>query len=363
MKIAFYAPLKSPDHPVPSGDRLMAQLLITALQAAGHTVEIASTLRAFMREPSSDALPSLRRQAEAEIERIGAAWQRDGAPDAWITYHPYYKAPDLIGPVLGKAFDIPYVTVETSYSARRNLGAWAEAQAIVLQSLEMASVNICLTTRDRRGLVEAAPAARTAFLPPFLDGSIFLTLPPRPQPGRLVTMAMMRPGNKMDSLAMLAAALKLIEEEDWTLSIIGDGICRKQAEAMFAGFEPERIIWHGQQSRQDIATLLSESAVHVWPGCTEAYGLSYLETQAAGLPVIAQDTHGVPEVVIADRTGLLTPVGDVPAYANAIRIMLGDPEMRARMGAEARRFVSEERSIARAAQRLDEILHEHVGNQ
>ena len=363
MKIAFYAPLKSPDHPVPSGDRLMAQLLISALQAAGHAVEIASTLRTFMREPPSDALPALRQQAEAERKRIGAAWQQGGTPDVWITYHPYYKAPDLIGPALGNSFDIPYVTVETSYSARRNLGAWAEAQAMVLQSLKMARVNICLTTRDQQGLAEAAPAARTAFLPPFLDSSIFLAQSPRPQPGRLVTMAMMRPGNKMDSLAMLAKALKLIDNEDWSLSIIGDGSCRKQAEDMFAGFEPDRIIWHGQQSRQNIATLLSESAIHVWPGCTEAYGLSYLETQAAGLPVVAQNTHGVPEVVIADRTGLLTPVDDVPAYANAIRIMLSNPEMRERMGAEARRFVSEERSIARAAQRLDEILHEHVGTR
>jgi glycosyltransferase involved in cell wall biosynthesis len=363
MKITFHAPLKSPDHPVPSGDRLMGGLLIAALKAAGHEVEIASKLRTFMREPSSEALPSLQRQALAERGRITEVWQDNGVPDAWLTYHPYYKAPDLIGPALSQSLDIPYVTVETSYSARRNLGAWAEAQAIVLQSLKMARVNICLTRRDQQGLVEAAPTARTAILPPFLDSAVFLALPPRPRPGRLVTMAMMRPGNKMDSLAMLAEALRLIEDQVWTLSIIGDGSCRAQAEALFAGFEPERIIWHGQQGRQEIAALLSESAVHVWPGCTEAYGLSYLETQAAGLPVVAQDTHGVPEVVIADRTGLLTPVGDVRAYADAIRAMLANPEMRARMGAEARRFVSEERSLDQAARRLDAILRQHVGKR
>jgi len=52
MKIAFYAPLKSPDHPVPSGDRLMARMLIAALRIGGHEVAIASDLRSFMAKPS-----------------------------------------------------------------------------------------------------------------------------------------------------------------------------------------------------------------------------------------------------------------------------------------------------------------------
>ncbi|MFZ9635662.1 MAG: glycosyl transferase, partial [Alphaproteobacteria bacterium] len=45
MRLAFYAPLKPPDHPVPSGDRRMAQLLMAALAARGHDVELASRLR------------------------------------------------------------------------------------------------------------------------------------------------------------------------------------------------------------------------------------------------------------------------------------------------------------------------------
>ncbi len=45
MRIAFYAPMKSPHHPVPSGDRLMARLLIRALEMAGHSVELLSEFR------------------------------------------------------------------------------------------------------------------------------------------------------------------------------------------------------------------------------------------------------------------------------------------------------------------------------
>ncbi|WP_035670480.1 hypothetical protein [Azospirillum brasilense] len=47
MRIAFYAPLKSPTHPVPSGDRRMARLLMAALERAGHAVTLASTLRSW----------------------------------------------------------------------------------------------------------------------------------------------------------------------------------------------------------------------------------------------------------------------------------------------------------------------------
>ena len=47
MRIAFYAPLKPPDHPMPSGDRRVAQLLWEALRGAGHAPFLASRLRSY----------------------------------------------------------------------------------------------------------------------------------------------------------------------------------------------------------------------------------------------------------------------------------------------------------------------------
>src|SRR5262245_27549712 len=111
MRIAFYAPLKAPDHPVPSGDRQMARLLISALRSLGHEVEIASRLRAFLASPDSSAMSDLESEARAEIRRRERQWTA-AKPDLWFTYHPYYKAPDLIGPDLAKRFALPYVTAE-----------------------------------------------------------------------------------------------------------------------------------------------------------------------------------------------------------------------------------------------------------
>jgi len=361
MKIAFHSPLKSPNHPVPSGDRLMARLLIAALERAGHQVAIASDLRTFMRAPSADMFAALKVEAETEIERISALWQRDRAPDLWFTYHLYYKAPDLLGPRLARAFNIPYVTAEASYSARRNIGIWTEAQAQVVEAIEQAAINICLTKRDRVGLADAMPAIRTAMLPPFLDASAFLALEPQPQPHRLIAVAMMRAGDKMDSFRMLAEALKLISDQPWALSIVGDGQLRVETEALFSGIDTNRIEWLGQKSQDEIATLLSQSSIYVWPGCGEAYGLAYLEAQAAGLPVVAQAIAGVPEVVLAGQTGVLTPPGDVSAYANAIRDLLVDTDKRARMSDMARQFVRDERSLDKAAAQLSALLNQYVG--
>jgi glycosyltransferase involved in cell wall biosynthesis len=361
MKVAFYSPLKSPRHPVPSGDRLMARLLIAALERSGATVDIASDLRSFTKEPSDERLAALKAEAAIEGSRIANDWRQRGPPDLWFTYHPYYKAPDLLGPLLVREFSIPYVTAEASLSARRDRTGWGGLQAPVTDAVSMAAVNICMTARDRIGLMEMVPQARAAMLPPFLDAAGFLSLKPSPEPTRFVAVAMMRPGDKMDSYRMLAASLDMLDDLEWTLEIVGDGPCRFDVEALFAGFAPSRIIWHGEQGQAEIAAILSRAGIYVWPGCGEAYGLAYLEAQAAGLPVVAQAIAGVPEVVVDGRTGMLTMPGDIAAYAEAIRTILTDSGRRAALAANARQFVERERSLNMAAARLAAILEEFTG--
>ncbi|PYE26534.1 glycosyltransferase involved in cell wall biosynthesis [Rhizobium sp. PP-CC-3A-592] len=358
MKIAFYAPLKSPRHPVPSGDRLMSRLMMQALELAGHQVALVSELRSFTRTP--EEIGDLEAAAGAERERIAQDWQASGVPDCWFCYHPYYKAPDLLGPFLSKAYGIGYVTVEASYSARRDKDGWAQAQAALLETLTAASVNICMTARDKVGILDGAPHAPVERLQPFIDPALFLARDPAPHPGRLVTVAMMRPGDKMDSYRMLADALSRLLHLPFTLSIVGDGKARSEVEALFAPLGPGRVVWSGERSAQEVAALLSTSALYVWPGCGEAYGLAYLEAQAAGLPVVAQAIAGVPEVVEHGRTGVLTPPGDVEAYAEAIAGFLKDETRRQAMGAEARLFAGTERGLAPAASRLGDILGRHV---
>jgi glycosyltransferase involved in cell wall biosynthesis len=363
MKIAFYSPLKSPNHPVPSGDRLMARLLIEALTMAGHEVSVASELRSFQKDPNDQDQAKLDAEAQQEIEVISRLWAKAGKPDLWFCYHPYYKAGDLLGPELCQRFDLPYVTAEASYSRRRNEGAWARSQQKLLEAVRAAAVNICFTERDRNGLAQAAPEASLAMLPPFIDPSLFLRNLPDPAPCHLVTVAMMRPGDKLSSYAALAKALSLLPKHlPWKLSIVGDGPERAAVMDFFAQFSPDRIHWHGQKTPEEIAGILSTGALYVWPGHGEAYGLAYLEAQAAGLPVVAEQVAGVPEVVDNGRTGILTPPGDSQAYADAITDLLGNDSKRQAMAEQARRFATLDRSLAKAAIGLDDILNRHIGS-
>jgi glycosyltransferase involved in cell wall biosynthesis len=255
------------------------------------------------------------------------------------------------------------VTVEASYSHRRNVGIWCDMQACVLEAVRGASMNIGLTARDLEGLREVAPDARMATLKPFIDEGIFSGKLPRPVPFQLVTVAMMRPGDKMESYRALAASLRYIADLPWTLSVVGDGPARDEVRTHFADFEAGRIAWLGQREPAEVAEILARGALYVWPGCGEAYGLAYLEAQAAGLPVVAWATAGVPEVVENGVSGLLTIPGDHAAYATAIARLLKDEDERQRMAENARAGVLRDHSLGAAATTLDAILRHHLGEQ
>ena len=364
-KIAFYSPLKPVAHPVPSGDRLMARLLVNCLEQAGFCVDIASDLRAFLRDPDNESEAiSLREQASYEVERLSAHWTQHGAPSLWFCYHPYFKSPDLIGPEMCQRFEVPYVTAEASHSPRRAQGSWAPAQKTVLKSIDQAAVNICFTERDRVGLRSASPAATLAMLRPFIDTSTFSynklsTKALHRDPARLTVVAMMRAGDKMNSYRRLAESLKQLMHEKWTLSVVGDGPLRCDVHSLFNELPAERVQWHGLLEPQDIASLLVRSALYVWPGCGEAYGLAYLEAQAAGVPVIAYDTAGVPEVVAHDTSGILTPEGDDEKYAAAIASLLNNPKRLKALSDNAVARVKRYHSLEFASTTLHGILETH----
>lgn len=340
----------------------MARLLMGCLSQQGYHVELASRLRVFVKDQHSQShVDDLMQEAQFEINRLTSLWSEQGAPALWFCYHPYYKSPDLIGPELCRTFNIPYFTAEASYSERRAKGVWAHLQQLVLSSINSAAVNICFTERDKAGLRTAAPSANLATLYPFIDTSDFkrsITFPAEP---RLVTVAMMRAGDKFNSYTRLAAALKQILHLPWILSVVGDGDKLDEVKKLFIEFAQDRIIWHGRLQRSEIAALLARSSIYVWPGCGEAYGLAYLEAQAAGLPVIAYKTAGVPEVVEHGYSGILTPDGDDDAFAAATSKLIEDEQACRRMSRQACSHVLAKHTIEQAGKRLGLLLHDYAG--
>ncbi len=362
MTIAFYAPLKSPDHPVPSGDRQMARLLMAALRQAGYDPQSASSLRGYL--PKGDGgLEALQAAAQEEVQRLLDAYASNAAksPDLWFTYHPYYKSPDLIGPQIAGALGVPYVTAEASHANKRAQGPWARAHRHNQEALERADLNFYFTPRDREGLVNLTGRdSKVCPLPPFLDVQ---HIPARAvwetcsdDPIRLLTVAMMRHDVKLESYRMLADALRGLEHLSWSLDIVGDGEARADVEQAFAALPADRLTWHGRLAPEDLAPLYAGCELYVWPGFGEAYGMAFLEAQAAGLAVVAQDTGGIASVVRHGETGLLTPLGDVEGFRQGISELTEDRARLAGFGQAAQSFVRSERSIETASMRLKDAL-------
>jgi glycosyltransferase involved in cell wall biosynthesis len=92
--------------------------------------------------------------------------------------------------------------------------------------------------------------------------------------------------------------------------------------------------WLGHRS--DIATLYAHADVAVLPSYREGLPKSLLEAAATGLPIVATDTTGCREVVEPEVNGVLVPVGDSVALAQALERLLRDPSLRQRWGAASR---------------------------
>ncbi len=360
VPVAFYAPMKDPDHPAPSGDRTMARLLLRALGEAGFRPELASALRSWDRVGDAAFQDEVRRSSRAETDRLVARWTdaRSGdRPRLWFTYHLYYKAPDWIGPRVADALRIPYVVAEASRAGKRARGAWAAAHAGAEAALDRADAIFVMTGADREALERhRRNGQRLLELPPFIDLEEWSDPPTATPRGagivRLLTVAMMRHGDKLASYRMLAAALAGLPDDGWTLDVVGDGEARPEVETLFAELAPH-VRFHGRvDDRGSLAGFYAAADLFVWPAVNEAYGMAFLEAQALGCPVLASAYGGVASVVRHGETGELTAPGDVPALAQALGRLVGDAPRRRALGQAARQFVRGERGLDRAAERL-----------
>jgi glycosyltransferase involved in cell wall biosynthesis len=374
MRIGFYAPLKPPDHPAPSGDRRMARMFIAALRGLGHDVTLLSDLRSYNREGDAAKEAAIANAAAAEVERLAVEWVADSArkPHLLFTYHVYHKAADYIGPALKQRFGLPYVIAEASDSARQRDGRWAAGYDQAATGISAADTLLAVTRHDIPGLEARAGKTRVRYFAPFIDPAPFLAAMARRAQHRtalaarfglpdgrrwLLAVGMMREGDKLASFQRLAETLPLLHDKDWHCVLVGDGPARDTVASAFAPLT-DRVTLTGQMEADTLAELYAASDLYVWPAVNEAYGMALLEAQAAGLPVLSVRTRGVPDVVAHDATGWLTPDDQPATLAKAIGDLLADPDRRRQMAMVAPRRVQQELSMEAAQARLNALFAE-----
>lgn len=365
-RIAFYAPMKPPGHKTPSGDRQFARLLLRALHRAGYQADVASSLRSRNR----DGDPDRQRKIEARADKARTRLMQHYAgqpPNLWFTYHNYYKAPDLLGPPIADALDIPYVLVEASHAPDRADGAWARGSAVSDAALRRADLILQPNPKDRPGVaLLLGDHARQVDLPPFLaigaasadrdtlraDWARRLSL----DPGIpwLIATGMMRPDSKRDSFLMLAAMMQRLAGRQIALILVGDGAARGEIEAGFAG--DTRIRWAGLLPQHDLRDLNTAGDLFVWPALKEAFGMAPLEAQAAGLPAVIGDRPGIRAMLRDGETAVLTPEGDLFAFSAAVADLLDQPQRRQAMSVAAAAHIRAHHDLSSAARLLQEHL-------
>ena len=171
MNICFYAPFKPLGHPNPSGDLIIATGLYGYFENRGHKVRPASDLRARWIYWKPWLWPKVLK----ELRRIMRTTGRD-QPELWLTYHTYYKAPDLIGPTVCRARGLPYVQLESTRATSRLTGPWAGFAQSAHDACNAARVifyhtanDLITLERERFGdqaLVHLSPFLPTSDLPP-----------------------------------------------------------------------------------------------------------------------------------------------------------------------------------------------------
>jgi glycosyltransferase involved in cell wall biosynthesis len=368
VRIAFYAPLKPPDHPVASGDRTMGRALLEALRLAGHEAEIVCHFRSFdSGDPGRQA--KLRRVGQRLAEKLAGRLERRGKPDLWFTYHLYHKAPDWLGPVVAERLGLPYVVAETSFAPKQAGGRWDIGHRGVAEAVYRAEAVFQLNPADVECVAPLlASPDRLKPLSPFLDTRPFQgaaeardrrAIAERygidPAEPWLLAVGMMRADQKLRSYRCLAEALSGVTDLPWRLLVVGGGPAEDEVRTAFASLGP-RVTWLGVADEKALPALYAAADLYVWPAVKEAWSMAFLEAQAAGLPVVAGRSGGVPSVVGDGETGLIVPEGDAKAFGQAVRLLLQDPDRRREMGRAAQRRAIDRHDRTSAAAVLDQAL-------
>jgi glycosyltransferase involved in cell wall biosynthesis len=148
-------------------------------------------------------------------------------------------------------------------------------------------------------------------------------------------------GHKDHATLIAAMPIVLAAFPDAHLVIAGDGPLRADLERRIA----ELRVGHAVRLlgfRNDIPRLLKALDVFVMSSKEEGLGTSILDAMAAGVPVVATDGGGIPEMVRDGETGLLSPVGDAESLGRSIVRMVEDREFRNRSVAQAAAMVQAE---------------------
>ncbi|HER62495.1 MAG TPA: glycosyltransferase, partial [Desulfobacteraceae bacterium] len=180
----------------------------------------------------------------------------------------------------------------------------------------------------------------------------------------ILAAAMFRADVKTEGLIWVieSCARLLAQGHDLRLVIAGDGREKSRLVSLARKLLGDKALFVGLVPRDEMAEFYSGGDLFVFPGINESLGMVYLEAQSCGLPVVAFETGGIPEVVRKGETGLLTPLFDRDRFDAAVAALVTDGRKRRQMGEDATRYIRENHDLEKNYRRLEQLLLDAVAS-
>jgi glycosyltransferase involved in cell wall biosynthesis len=236
-----------------------------------------------------------------------------------------------------------------AFTASQGVDAWLYRLA-ERAVRHLTTTTICVSESERAAGIEArtCDAARSVVIRTGIDARSRPRARPADGVPVIVSVGRLQPPKDVTTLLR---ALALVHGA-YNALVVGGGSELHAAEEERRRLGLEEVVDLAGE-RDDVPAILASSHVFVLSSRSEALPVSILEAMAAGLPVVASRTGGVPELVVDGQTGVLVPAGDPSALAAALQRLVDDPALRAGLGAAGRARVEEQF-------RLESFLQAHV---
>jgi glycosyltransferase involved in cell wall biosynthesis len=202
------------------------------------------------------------------------------------------------------------------------------------------------------------PEEKLEIIPNGLTEEAFIEYPPAiPRKPGVVRVGMIARMNNTvkNHPAFLRAAAKLSKQYPIIeFVLLGDGPLRPGLEAMAAELGiTEKVFFAGE--RHDISAMLASLDISVLISSSESLSNVILESMAAGVPVVATDVGGNPELVKDGETGLLVPPGDEEKLVEALARLVRDPILRTQYARQSKEFARSQFHIGQVSRRFEQL--------
>lgn len=155
-------------------------------------------------------------------------------------------------------------------------------------------------------------------------------------------------------------AMKYLPER-YQLVLVGDGVMRPEMEQLTDDLGMHRrVTFTGHLDREGVEAKLNSSHAFLASTLSESFGLGMVEAMSLGLPAVASNVGGIPDIVKHGENGLLVPPGDPDALAQAIQTLFSDRDEYGRLSRNARETVESSFTAERMVQRYSETFLETV---